>query len=104
MSEMLVWTLAFTGGLMIGGIYFVGLWWTLRKSLGADASAVLLPLSLFIRVAICLTGFYLIGAGDAIRILVCLLGFIVARFILLRLTRNMGLAFDPISGKSGHAS
>jgi F1F0 ATPase subunit 2 len=104
MSDILVWALAFTGGLIIGGIYFAGLWWTLRKSLGADASAALLPLSLVIRVAICLSGFYLIGAGDPIRILVCLLGFIVARFILLRLTRNIDLAFDYIADRSGNAS
>jgi F1F0 ATPase subunit 2 len=104
MSDILVWALAFTGGLIIGGIYFAGLWWTLRKSLGADASPALLPLSLVIRVAICLSGFYLIGAGDPIRILVCLFGFIAARFILLRLTRNRDLALDPISDESGHAS
>lgn len=104
MSDILLLLLAFAGGLIIGGIYFAGLWWTLRKSLAPDASVALLPLSLFIRVAICLTGFYLVGAGDPLRILACLLGFIAARFILLRLTRQMSLAFDSISGRSGHES
>jgi F1F0 ATPase subunit 2 len=104
MSDIMGLVLAALGGLIIGAIYFAGLWWTLRKSLGADANAVLLPLSLFIRVAICLGGFYLIGAGDPARILACLAGFIAARFILLRLTRKMTLAFDAFSDKSGHAS
>jgi F1F0 ATPase subunit 2 len=104
MSDILVLLLAAVGGLIIGAIYFAGLWWTLRKSLGTDASVALLPVSLFIRVAICLGGFYLIGAGDPTRIIACLTGFIAARFILFRLTRQMTLAFDALSDESGHAS
>lgn len=104
MSDILGLVLAAAGGLIIGAIYFAGLWWTLRKTLGTDASVALLPLSLFIRVAICLSGFYLIGAGDPARILACLAGFIAARFILIRLTRQMTLAFDACSDESGHAS
>jgi F1F0 ATPase subunit 2 len=104
MSDIMGLVLATVGGLIIGAIYFAGLWWTLRKSLGTDASIALLPLSLCIRVAICLGGFYLIGAGDPARFLACLLGFIAARFMLVRLTRQMTLAFDYLSDKSGHAS
>ncbi len=104
MSDIMGLVLSAVGGLTIGAIYFGGLWWTLRKTLGTDANVALLPLSLFIRVAICLGGFYLIGAGDPAQILACLAGFIAARFILFRLTRQMTLAFDACSGKSGHAS
>ncbi len=104
MSDIMGLVLSAIGGLTIGAIYFGGLWWTLRKTLGTDANVALLPLSLFIRVAICLGGFYLIGAGDPVRILACLAGFIAARFILFRLTRQMTLAFDAFSDKSGHAS
>ncbi len=104
MSDIMGLVLSAIGGLTIGAIYFGGLWWTLRKTLGTDANVALLPLSLFIRVAICLGGFYLIGAGDPAQILACLAGFIAARFILFRLTRQMTLAFDACSGKSGHAS
>jgi F1F0 ATPase subunit 2 len=43
--------------------------------------------SLLLRTSIALTGFYFVGNEHWERLLVCLLGFIVARLIVTRLTR-----------------
>jgi F1F0 ATPase subunit 2 len=41
-----------------------------------------------VRIAIVLTGFYFVGRGDWQRLATCLIGFIIARFIVMRLTRT----------------
>ena len=43
--------------------------------------------SKLLRMGLVLVGFYFVGRGDWKRMVACLLGFVVARFIVLRLTR-----------------
>jgi len=42
---------------------------------------------MLLRMGIVLAGFYFVGCGDWQRLVTCLLGFIIARFIVMRLTR-----------------
>jgi hypothetical protein len=44
---------------------------------------------MLLRMAIVLAGFYFVGRGNWQRLVVCLLGFIIARFIVMRLTSNL---------------
>ena len=48
--------------------------------------------SLLLRTAIVLAGFYLVGAGDWRRLLLCLLGLVVGRLLVTRLTRATAAA------------
>jgi F1F0 ATPase subunit 2 len=80
--------LATAGGVLLGLFYFGGLRWTVRKGLASNSSALWFSLSFLLRSGACLAGFYLIGAGDAARMLACLGGFVIARFVVIRLTAS----------------
>jgi len=88
MSEPLTLILAALAGCLLGAVFFGGLWWTVRKGLVSPHPVVWFLGSLVLRVAIVLFGFYLVGGGRWERFLVCLLGFLVARFTVVRLTRS----------------
>jgi F1F0 ATPase subunit 2 len=86
MSDFLGLALPLVAGLLLGGIFFGGLWWTVRKGISSRQPAIWFFGSLVLRMGIALAGFYLVGHGHLERLVVCLLGFIIARFIVTRLT------------------
>ena len=90
MNEALTLALALVTGVFLGIIFFGGLWWTVRKGLASQSqwSAFWFPVSLLLRTGIALTGFYFIADGRWERLLACLLGFVAARLLILRLTRT----------------
>jgi len=90
MNETLTLALALATGVVLGAMFFGGLWWTVRKSVSSKQPALLFLGSLLLRTSIVLAGFYFIARGHWERLLECLLGFIVARFIVTRLTRAAG--------------
>ena len=87
MNETLSLALALVTGVVLGAMFFGGLWWTVQKMVSSQWAALWLFSSLMLRTSIALAGFYLIGRGDWERLLVCLLGFVVARLIVMRFTR-----------------
>ena len=100
--------LAFLAGLSLGGVFFFGLWWTVRRSLSSERPVVWILGSLLLRMSLALSGLYLVGRGNAGRLLFCLLGMMVARFIVLRVTGPSSTG-HPIGTRSesreaGHAS
>lgn len=80
-------TLALFVGLIAGGIFFAGLWFTVRQLAVARSPAALVVTSSMVRLAIVLGAFFLVGRGHIDRMLVCLLGLLLARFIVMRLTK-----------------
>lgn len=87
MNEPLTLALAAVAGLLLGAVFFGGLWWTVRRGVAAKQPARWFVVSLLLRMGIVLAGFYLVGRGHPERMLVCLLGFVVARVLVKRLTR-----------------
>jgi F1F0 ATPase subunit 2 len=86
MSEAFGLMLAAAAGIALGTLFFGGLWWTIRAGLGAGGGRPALFLgSLLLRLALALVGFYLVAGGSWSRLLACLVGFVVARFLVLRL-------------------
>ena len=83
------WRLAlvFAAGLLLGGVFFGGLWWTVQQGLASKRPALLFLGSLLFRTGVVIGGLYLLGGDDWLRLLVCLLGFVCARVIVSRLTR-----------------
>lgn len=87
MSEILTLILALLMGVLIGMFFFGGLWWTVRRGLASKQVVLWISGSLILRMGIALAGFYYIGANHWERMLVCLFGFIMARFIVMRILR-----------------
>jgi len=88
MNNVLLQALALMAGILLGAIFFGGLWWTVRKGVFSKSPALWFLGSLLLRMSVVLAGFYFVGRGDWVRLLACLLGFIIARFIVMRLTRT----------------
>ena len=87
MNETLSLVLALVSGVLLGAIFFGGLWWTVRNGVSSKQPALSFLGSLLLRTGIALAGFYFIGRGHWERLLVCLLGFVMARLFVTRLTR-----------------
>ena len=79
-------------GILLGGVFFGGLWWTVRKGLSpsqaASQAAFWFLGSFLIRTTITVGGFYLVGRGDWRRMIGCLAGFLLGRLVVVRLTRS----------------
>jgi F1F0 ATPase subunit 2 len=88
MNESVAFVLAVVAGLALGAMFFGGLWWTVRKVVLSKWSSLWILGSLLVRTSVVLAGFYFISRGHWEQLLLCLLGFIAARFIVTRLTRS----------------
>lgn len=86
MNEALSLTPAMVMGVLLGVIFFGGLWWTVRKGFSSKQPALWFLTSLLLRISIALAGFYFVSGGHWKRLLVCLFGFVLARFIVTRFT------------------
>ena len=87
MDETLSLVLALVAGILLGAIFFGGLWWTVQKVVLSNRSTLWVFCSLLLRMSIVLAGFYFIAHGHWERLLMSLLGFVVARPIVMGLTR-----------------
>jgi len=88
MHDNLIFLLALAAGGVLGVIFFGGLWWTVRMGLGSRRPALWFIGSLLLRMSIALAGFYFVGQGHAMRLIACLLGFVIARLAVTRLTHS----------------
>lgn len=84
MSEAPLLILAAVAGILLGAMFFGGLWWTIRRGLTSLHPATWLLGSLVLRTTVALAGFYLAASGDWRRLLACLAGFVLARVVVTR--------------------
>ncbi|WP_333876540.1 ATP synthase subunit I [Methylobacter sp.] len=103
MNEILIGLLVWLAGLLLGAIFFGGLWWTVRKCVSSQRPALWLLPSLLLRMGITLAGFYFIADGHWQRMLLCLLGFLMARLAMTRLTRSSGENLTRSPTETRHA-
>lgn len=87
MNETPTLVLAWLAGGAIGAIFFGGLWWTVHKGVSSERPELWFLGSLLLRMTIALGGFYFVSGGRWQRLLLCLVGFVMARVIVTRLTR-----------------
>lgn len=87
MNELLHVLPALVTGVMLGILFFGGLWWTVLKGVGSPRPTRWFLGSLLLRTSITLVGFYVVSNGHWEKLLVCLLGFTLARLLVSRLTR-----------------
>jgi F1F0 ATPase subunit 2 len=103
MNETLTLALAGMAGGMLGTIFFGGLWWTVRKGILSRQPALWFLGSLLLRMSVALGGFYFIGRGHWERLVACLLGFVIARFIITLLTGPPVKHHNSAAKEAGHA-
>lgn len=87
MNELVSLGLALATGILLGAIFFGGLWWTAQQLVSSRQPALWVFGSMMLRTSIVLVGFYVIAHGYWQRMLACMLGFVLARLIVIRLTR-----------------
>jgi F1F0 ATPase subunit 2 len=92
-------SLAAVAGLALGLFYFGGLWLTVRRITCSTRPALLMLASFVVRLLVTLCGFYLVMDGRWERLLACLSGFLVTRFVLTRIART-GKAATRVSNES----
>ena len=87
MNELLYLAVPLAAGVLLGAIFFGGLWWTVVRGVSSPRPALWFIGSKLLRMGIALGGFYFVGGGHWQRWLLCLLGFVVARLVTWRMTR-----------------
>ncbi len=90
MNEALILALAWLAGGGLGAIFFGGLWWTVRRGISSPRPQLWFLGSMLLRMSIVLVGFYFVGRGQWQRLLLCLIGFVMVRLIVMRQTRTSG--------------
>lgn len=86
MNEVLTLVLAWAAGVLLGAVFFGGLWWTVRRGVMSQRPVLWFLGSLLVRTTIVLVGIYIVSDGHWDRMVACLVGFVSARFIVTRLT------------------
>src|SRR5450756_1021692 len=81
MNEPLSLAFALAAGILLGAMFYGGLWWTVRRGVSSKRVALWFLGSLLLRMSLALTGFYFVGGGDWQRLLLCLIGFVIARIV-----------------------
>jgi F1F0 ATPase subunit 2 len=76
--------IALAAGGIAGAVFFGGLWLTVKRIITARQPALLMIGSLIIRAAIVMVIFYVASAGEVMRLIACLVGFILMRVFMVR--------------------
>src|SRR5579862_8970108 len=102
MNEILSIILAFVAGIVLGIIFFGVLWFTVKKSMTSKIPALWVLGSFFFRISITLLGFYFVADGNWQRLLICLCGFIIARFLVIHFTRSIDKKHIQLKKEAAH--
>lgn len=94
-QNLLPLVVPFVVGVALGCFHFGGLWWTVRRMAGMRYPWLLLWASFLVRSVVTVGGFLLVADSGWERIVACVVGFLLARSVLIRCIRP---AFDR-SGK-----
>jgi F1F0 ATPase subunit 2 len=78
---------ALFSGVLIGLMFFGGLWWTVHKAMSSRQPGLLFAGSMLLRTVLSLTAFYLIGSGSWQRLVACLIGFTLGRILVKRFSQ-----------------
>ncbi len=88
MIDALRWVGVLLVGVGLGLMFFGGLWWTVRRGTASPRPALWFFGSLVVRVALTLGGIYLVAGDQWQRLLAIMLGFWLARVVVLHLTAS----------------
>ncbi|MEJ2006130.1 MAG: ATP synthase subunit I, partial [Cyclobacteriaceae bacterium] len=81
--------------------FFGGLWLTVKKAVTSRRPALWFVASLVARIGITLLGFYYVSSGGWINMLICLAGFILARYLIVNYIKSAGEGTVQINKENG---
>lgn len=90
-------------GVALGGIFFGGLWWTVRLALSASTPGLWFLVSLLLRMSVLMAGIYFVGARHWDRLAACLVGLVMGRLIVTWLTQLPARRRRLQAAQFGHA-
>ncbi len=70
-------------GIVLGGIFFGGLYWTVQRLDGIQNPSALFLVSFVVRMAILVAGLYYVSGSGYQAVLLTLLGILVIRYIMI---------------------
>jgi F1F0 ATPase subunit 2 len=91
--------LVLSAGALLGGFYFVALWFTIQRLTQTRQPGLLILGSYVVRLGITLVGFYLVMDGHWERLIACLAGFILARQLLVHRWQPSPEISKPLVGE-----
>ncbi len=103
MTDILPLLLAGSAGIVLGTMFYGGLWLTIQKSVASSRPALWIFTSLLVRMALVLTGFYFVAGSHWERIALCLLGFLAARGGVIWMTRLPKKDMTSSTQEASHA-
>jgi F1F0 ATPase subunit 2 len=107
MNDALSLAFSLAAGASLGAFFFGGLWWTVRMGAASKRPALFFFGSLLLRTCMVVLGFHVVLGNDWRRLLAGLLGFILARVIMMRfILPRTGRAVQPTHAsarEAGHA-
>jgi len=104
MSDIPALALALFAGAVLGAFFFGGLWWSVQKGVMSESPAVWFLGSLLLRTGTILAGFYFVSRGQWSRLVACLVGFVIARVIVVRqLTQAPAEEHTPLEEETRNA-
>ena len=105
MNAWLISVVAFVAGILLGGLYFGGLWWTLRRITETGGTLWWGLLSFGIRAVLVVGGFALLVPLGWYAPAVALIGFLAARYLWIRrVAPEVRTAELPLDGFSSSTS
>ncbi|MDF1762166.1 MAG: ATP synthase subunit I [Oleibacter sp.] len=94
-------------GACLGAVYFVGLWWTVRKLASVTQSGLKIAMlflgSLIVRTSLVVLGFYFILGNSWQSLVLGLIGFMLVRLLVVRIiypSSSLTLSLQAISESS----
>lgn len=89
MNDIAMITLPLGAGVILGLIFYGGLWLTVTKGLNSTRAHWWFLGSFWLRLAIAVGGFYVVAQGNWKNILICLAGFMLGRVAIRVLTKGL---------------
>ncbi len=94
-TEVLKLLVVFAAGVLLGVVFFGGLWWTIQRGIASPRPALWFFGGYLVRMGFLLTALYYLSGGAWIRLLILGAGIFLARSLVLRWTKSSGKKSPP---------
>ncbi len=83
MESIRDWTLPLVVGVLLGGLYYAGLWWTVKSLSRFRRPGLVLTVSFLVRACLLVGGFLLLAGRSPYALFAALIGFTISRFLVV---------------------